>query len=82
VLLEGRRRTGRAEVIAGPEAVLAEVDRLVSRFGRKGAGQRIGVALDTTPPPSREELAELMRGRVVIRLRLNDGTDQAEGHMP
>jgi hypothetical protein len=71
VLLAGRQRTGRSEVIEDRAAVLAEVDDLVGRYGRKGAGQRIGVALDTTPPPTGEDLALAMRGHVVIRLVLD-----------
>ena len=78
VLLEGRRRTGRAEVLEDRAAVLAEVDHLVARYGRKGAGQRIGVALDTTPPPTGEDLALAMRGHVVIRLVL-DGVPERGG---
>ena len=80
VLLEGRQRTGRAEVLEDRAAVLAEVDHLVARYGRKGAGQRIGVALDTTPPPQ-EGLADLalaMQGHVVIRLVL-DGVPERGG---
>jgi deazaflavin-dependent oxidoreductase (nitroreductase family) len=78
VLLAGRQRTGRAEVIEDRAAVLAEVDRLMARYGRKGAGQRIGVALDTTPPPTGEDLALAMRGHVVIRLVL-DGVPERGG---
>jgi deazaflavin-dependent oxidoreductase (nitroreductase family) len=76
VLLAGRQRTGRAEVIEDRAAVLAEVDRLVARYGRKGAGQRIGVALDTTPPPTGEDLALAMQGHAVIRLFLDGGPDR------
>ena len=71
VLLAGRQRTGRSEVIEDRAAVLTEVDDLVERYGRKGAGQRIGVALDTTTPPTGEDLALPMRGHVVIRLVLD-----------
>ena len=70
-LLAGRQRTGQAEVIEDRAAVLAEVDHLVVRYSRKGAGQRIGVVLDTTPPPTGEALALAMRGHVVIRLVLD-----------
>ena len=62
-------------------AVLAEVDHLVARYGRKGAGQRIGVALDTTPPPTGGpggDLALAMQGHVVIRLVL-DGVPERGG---
>jgi hypothetical protein len=76
VLLAGRRRRGRAEVIEDRAAVLAEVDRLVATYGRKGAGQRIGVALDTAPPPTREDLALAMRGHAVIRLFLDGVPDR------
>lgn len=68
VLLQGRQRTAWAEVTDEPGALLAEVDRYVARYGAKGAGLRIGVVLDLQPPLSRDELAEALRGRVVIRL--------------
>ena len=76
VLLAGRQRTGRAEVIEDRAEVLAEVDHLVVRYGRKGAGQRIGVALDTSPPPTGEDLALAMRGHAVIRLLLDGAPDR------
>ena len=56
--------------------MLAEVDRRVARYGRTGAGQRIGVALDTTPPPTREDLALAMVGRAVIRVFLDGVPDR------
>lgn len=71
VRLQGRQRTGWAEVTDDREELLAEVDRFVARYGEKGAGMRIGIALDTTPPLSRDEIAEGLRGRVVIHLTLD-----------
>jgi hypothetical protein len=70
VRLRRREYCARAEVMEDPTAVVEEVDRLVDRFGLSGASRRIGIALDITPPPTREEIAEAMRGRVVIRLTL------------
>jgi hypothetical protein len=35
-----------------------------------------GVALDTTPPPTGEDLALAMEGRAVIRLSLDGGPDR------
>ena len=39
--------------------------------GLKEAGQRIGLALDISPPPTTEELALAMEGHVVIRIILD-----------
>jgi nitroimidazol reductase NimA-like FMN-containing flavoprotein (pyridoxamine 5'-phosphate oxidase superfamily) len=69
VLLQGRRRTGRAEVIEEGEALVAEAEHLVERYGPKGAGWRIGVVLDEAP--SREDLARAMEGHAVIRVPLD-----------
>ena len=71
VHLQGRRRTGRVEVIEDRAAVLDAAERLVAEYGLKEAGRRIGLALDTGPPPSPDELAAAMEGRVVIRLILD-----------
>ena len=71
VHLQGRRRTGRVEVIEDRAAVLDAAERLVAEYGLKEAGRRIGLALDTGPPPSPDELAAAMEGRVVIRLALD-----------
>jgi len=76
VLLEGRRRTGRAAVLEDRAAVLSEVDHLVARYGVEGAGRRIGVALDGTPPPTGEDLAMALRGHAVIRLYLDGLPDR------
>lgn len=51
--LQGRGRTGRAEVIEDRGAVLNAAERLVAKYGFKEAGRRVGLALDTSPPPSR-----------------------------
>lgn len=78
VRLQGRRRTARADVIAEPDAVLAEVERLVARYGRRDVSRRMYLALDTTPPPTRDELARALRGWVVIHLRLEAGAAEGE----
>ena len=70
VHLQGRGRTGRAEVIEDRAAVVEAAEHLVAKHGLKGAGQRIGLALDISPPPTTEELAAAMEGRVVIRIIL------------
>ena len=77
VRLQGRLCTARAEVITELNAMLAEVERLVACYGRAGASRRIFLALDTTPPPTREELIRALRGWVVIHLHLDGGA--AEG---
>lgn len=71
VRLEGRERTGRAEVIEDRAAVVDAVERLVAEYGLKEAGVRIGLALDVSPPPSRDELARAMEGHVVIHIVLD-----------
>ena len=72
VLLQGRRYLGTAVPIEDPEGVMAEVEQTISRYGRKGAAWRTGVGLDATPPPSREEIAQAMQGRAVIRITVRD----------
>jgi deazaflavin-dependent oxidoreductase (nitroreductase family) len=74
VRLQGRRYTGTAVPIEGPEEVMAQVEQTIARYGRKGARWRIGITLDASPPPSREEIAEAIRGHAVIRIRLDGAT--------
>ena len=76
VRLRGRQRTGWAVAIEDREAVLTEVERLVARCGLKEAGRRIGLALDTTPPPAPDDIAQAMQGRVMIRLTLDGGSER------
>jgi deazaflavin-dependent oxidoreductase (nitroreductase family) len=71
VRLRGRQHAAWAEVIDDRDELLAEMDRYVARYGPKGAGMRIGIVLDTQPPLTRDELAQAMEGRVVIRLTLD-----------
>lgn len=73
VRLEGRSRKGRAEVIEERAAVLEAAERLVAKDGLKDTGRRIGLALDIDPPPTRDELAAALEGRVVIRIVLGQG---------
>jgi hypothetical protein len=61
---------GTAVLIEDPEGVIAEVEQAIARYGRKGAAWRMGVALDATPLPSREEIAQAMQGRADIRITL------------
>ena len=53
---------------------MAEVEQAIARYGRKGASWKIGITLDVSPPPAREEIAQAMQGRAVIRIRLDGGT--------
>jgi hypothetical protein len=73
VHLRGRGRTGLAEVIEDREAELEAAERLIAKYGLKGAGRRIGLALDISPPPTTDELAAALEGRVVIRIILDQG---------
>lgn len=69
--LRGRERTGHAEIIEDRAAVLDAAGHLVAKHGLKEAGGRIGLALDITPPPSRDELALALEGHVMIRIVLD-----------
>jgi hypothetical protein len=69
--LRGQKRAGRAKVIEEREAVLEAAEHLVAACGLKGAGQRIGLALDISPPPTKEEMVAALEGRVVIRITLD-----------
>ena len=70
VHLEGRQRTGRAEVIEERETVVQAAERLVAKYGLKEAGRRIGLGLDISPQPTKDELAAALDGRVAIRIDL------------
>jgi deazaflavin-dependent oxidoreductase (nitroreductase family) len=69
--LRGRRVRGRAEVVEAPLAVAAEVERLIACLGAKEGSARLYMALDTTPPPTREQLARALAGVVVGRVTPN-----------
>jgi F420H(2)-dependent quinone reductase len=73
VHLKGSRRTGLAEAIEEREEVFGAAERLIAKYGLKGAGRRIGLALDIDPPPTSEERALALEGRVVIRIVLGQG---------
>ena len=72
VYLKGRGRTGLAEVIKDREAELETAERLIAKYGLKGAGRRIGLALDISPPPTKEELAAALDGYAAIRIVLDE----------
>lgn len=78
VYLEGRQRTAHAELIEDRAGLLAAVEWCVARFGLKGAGQRIGLALDTQPPLSRDDLAAALEGHAVVYLSLVARPDGGE----
>ncbi len=66
--LRGCWATGRAEVIEAPMAVAAEIERLIARLGPREASTRLYLGLDTTPPPTREQLARALHGVVLVRV--------------
>lgn len=72
VHLKGSRRTGLAEVIEDRGAKLEAAERLIAKYGLKGAGRRIGLALDISPPPTKEELAAAVDGYAAIRIVLDE----------
>lgn len=71
VCLQDRGQMGRAEVIRDRAAVLEAAEHLIEGHGFKGAGRKIGLTLDITPPPSRNELALALDGLTVIRIALD-----------
>ena len=71
VRLRGSRNTGTAAVIEDRAAKLAAAEQLVATYGFKEAGTRIGLALNTSPPPSKGELAAALGSYVAIRLILD-----------
>ena len=79
VHLKGRGQTSHAEVIEERAAVLETAEHLVAAYGLKKAGRRIGLALDISPPPTTDELAVAMEGRVVIRIVLDQGKGADSG---
>lgn len=44
---------------------------LVMKYGLKVAGERIGLTLDISPPPTTDELAAAMESRAMIRILLD-----------
>ena len=52
-------------------AVVEAAERLVAKYGLKDASSRIGLALDTSPLPSRDELAAAMESHAAIRIILD-----------
>jgi hypothetical protein len=70
LVLRGQHLQAHAEVIDDGPEMLEEVNKLVERYGPKEAGQRIGIALDITPPPSPEDLIRALDGGAVTRLHL------------
>lgn len=69
--VKGRPRPAHAEVFEDSASLLAVVDRWVERYGLKGAGQRTGLALDTQPSLSREDLITALAGHTVVALKLD-----------
>ena len=71
VRLKDRERTGYAGVIEERAAVVEEVERLIAGHGRKEVGMMTGLALDTDPPPTTDEIAAALEGHVAIRITLD-----------
>jgi deazaflavin-dependent oxidoreductase (nitroreductase family) len=71
LLLRGHRPDGRADVIEEPDAVAAEVERLIARLGAKEASRQLYMRLDLVPPPTREQLAQALKGVVIVRITPN-----------
>ena len=78
VVLRGHPVSGRADVIEEPAAVAAEVERLIARLGAKQASRQLYMALDLAPPPTRAQLAQALKGVVIVRITpdTTSGSDQ------
>jgi len=68
LLLGGQQVSARADLIENPEAVAAEVQRLIARLGAKEASRQLYMALDVAPPPTQQQLAQALHGVVVVRI--------------
>ena len=71
VRLQGRQRTGHAEVITDRGEIATVVERLVAQYGARDTGRRVGLALDTQQPPSHSDLVAAMAGHAVVRLSMD-----------
>ncbi len=76
--LRGHRVTGHAEVLEEPLAVAAEIERLIDRLGAKEASRQLYMALDVTPLPTREQLAQALAGVVVVRITPDSAGEDAK----
>jgi hypothetical protein len=76
VWLEGRGRTGRAELVEDRACVLDEFQRYLKRFGLRDGGRRIGFGLDDQYPPTPDQMAEALAGHVVIRIALDPAPEK------
>ena len=71
LFLRGHRQDGRADVIEEPDAVAPEVERLMARLGAREASRQLYMGLDVVPPPTREQLAQALKGVVIVRITPN-----------
>lgn len=70
VTLRGERRPYRASLQDDPDAVAAVYEALVGRLGVTGAGRRLGLRVHVDRPPTREELADVVRRSGLAAVRL------------
>lgn len=68
VLLRGRALQGTADVVTSTQEVAKGIQTFFDRKGLKSAGQ-IGLSIDRTRQPSPEELLEVARNRVIVRIK-------------
>ena len=64
------RRPYRAELVDDPGAVAGVFATLVDRMGVVGAARRLGLRVHHDGPPTKDELAELVRRSGVVAVRL------------
>ena len=79
--LRGRRLSGHAELIEAPTAVTAVIQQLIASLGPKEASARLYLSLDTTPPPTREQLAAALEGVVLVRVTPDQPRQQASSRI-
>ena len=72
LVVDGRERTGHAEMDEDPDRVAEAFAELLRRGGRRSAGQ-LGLRIKGERLPSVGELKPALADRAIIRIRLTDG---------
>ena len=71
VTLEGRHLRGRGELVEDPEEVARVHEMLLDRVGPKNA-RRLGLRVNASRRPTKDELKAVLAGRGVISIELDD----------
>ena len=70
VMIEGRRRSGRGELIEDPDEIVRLHQLLLDRVGLKNAG-RLGLRVNVDRQPTHDELKVPLAGRGMISIELD-----------